>query len=124
MVVESMRSKGQNMEAARLLQAGRAGYPGSEEMAAFAEVLGGGIEVVPLLARDRHLQGPMQYGTGPLKLRVGQTLVYDPDGHGSPHYVLLQAWPTAAATSTRSPGTLPLERVFTLLHYVVQGFLG
>ena len=56
--MRAMRVKGMHTEADRLLQAGGAGYPGFEEMEVFAGVLGGGIEVVPLLSHDRALQVP------------------------------------------------------------------
>ena len=67
-------------EADRLLLEGSDGYPGELAFVAAARILAGVMEVVTL---DGKL---LSYGSGAVRLRIVQTLVYDGAGHGSPHF--------------------------------------
>ena len=117
--IENLHREGHHQEADRLTQAGREGYPGGEEMNAFASVLGGGIEVVPLV--DRVHQRILQYGRGPLLLRVGQTISYDITGHSSPHYVLMQVW--AHQPSAQQPALVRTPQSGDSIFVLKQPFL-
>ena len=109
-LVAHFRAVGDDTTASRLERAGAAGYPGSDEIEAIAQLLGGSVEVWPLDARDAALTPPLQYGTGPLVMRVGsRQLEPDPEGHAAQHYDLLQIWalPEEHAEVEEAAGTEP-----------------
>ena len=71
---------GFEQEAGRLMLEGSDGYPDELAFVAASRILSGRVEVLTL-GGDL-----LSYGSGALRLRIVQTLVYDGAGHGSPHF--------------------------------------
>lgn len=86
------------LDVSRLLLPGAAGYLGDTELPYLARLLGGSIEVVPMLDPEA---GIPPFGNGPLRMRVGLSLIADGAGHETFHYVLLQSWLPVEAVSER-----------------------
>ena len=94
-------------EAARLTEAGSAGYPEEPAFVAGAALIAGRLEVVTME------QVVLAYGQGPCKLRIRNTISYDGAGHGSPHFEIVYMQEVAGgATEAQGSATSELHSIY------------
>ena len=110
-ILDLMEAEGQS-DLAEGLRRGK--YPGDEEFAFYARVLGPFL-VTPLQEADAF---PVIHGRGPVQCEMGFVYSTDAAGHSSGHYLLLRSWavvrpkirdPTAATGSKDNSDRLPLN---------------
>ena len=83
-------------EARRMMLEGSDGYPEELAFLAATRILHGRMEVLSLEGELR------SYGSGILRLRIAQTLVYDGAGHGSLHFQVAETDQSTYAGSDES----------------------